>query len=169
MSAVIKTATPFIIEAVLIEALGELDAEPQLVSSELSGTFSQRNTILPGDILTNRSDYNGRQIFRKNGDRYILLHDGDEYAGRVTSKLTDRRYAPVSQFLNALSSAYENSYQRHLEMVAEQERIRLEKERLERIEATRQRAIHNAKQQGYTVKENRNASGQIQLVLTRTV
>jgi len=169
MSAVIKTATPFIIESVLLEALDALEAEPQLVTNELSGALSQRNQVLPGDILTNRSDYNGRQIFRKLGDRWVLMHDGDEYAGRVVSALTDRRYAPVNQFLTTLGSAYERSYQKHLEEVAEQERVRLEQERQERIEATRQLTIKKAKEQGYTVKENLNSSGQIQLVLTRTV
>jgi glycosidase len=151
MSAVIKTTTPFVIEAALFKALETLKSEPQLVSSEVLRCISQRNEIQTGDILTNRSDYNGRQFFRQQGERWVLLHDSDEYSGRVVSQLTDRRYTSVNRFL------------------AEQERIRLEEERRARVENTRQQAIAKAKAQGYSVKESRTASGQIQLVLTRTV
>lgn len=61
MSAVIKTVTPFVIEEVLMEALQTVGAEPQKVTSNEA---VQRNRLQVGDILTNRSDYNGRQLFR---------------------------------------------------------------------------------------------------------
>jgi hypothetical protein len=169
MSAVIKTTTPFVIEAALFKALETLKSEPQLVSSEVLRCISQRNEIQTGDILTNRSDYNGRQFFRQQGERWVLLHDGDEYSGRVVSQLTDRRYTSVNRFLSELSLAYDVAYQQHVKELAEQERIRLEEERRARVENTRQQAIAKAKAQGYSVKESRTASGQIQLVLTRTV
>lgn len=168
MSAVIKTATPFVIEEVLVTALDAVDAEPILVNQALLSEFSQRNRVRVGDILTNRQDYNGRQFFRKVEDRWILMHDRDEYNGKLVSKLVDKHYLPVSRFLTELGKYYDTAYQQYLDELAEQERIRLEEERKQRIEATRQQAIAKAKAQGYSVKESRKG-GQIQLVLTRTV
>jgi hypothetical protein len=129
--------------------------------------LAQRNQIQAGDILINRSDYNGRQFFRKLGDRWSLLHDSDELSARVVSQLGDRRYTPVTRFLTNLSLTYDHAYQRHLENLAGQERVRLENERKARVEATRLQAIAKAKAQGYTIKETSNSKGQIQLVLTR--
>ena len=169
MSAVIKTTTPFIIESVLFKALETVGAEPILVTSGVLQNISQRNQMTLGDILTNRSDYNGRQFFRQQGGRWIFLHDSDEYSTRIVSEITDRRYTPVSRFLSELSLAYDTSYAQHLESLAKQERIRIEEERKARVEATRKQAIEKAKSQGYSVKENRTSLGQIQLVLTRTV
>lgn len=169
MSAVIKTATPFVIESVLFSALEKVEAEPALVTKNEFFGISQRNQVQQGDILTNRSDYNGRQFFRKQGGRWILLHDGDEYRASIISQLVDRRYAPVSRFLEELSIAYDEAYEQHLEQVAENERIRLEQERKDRVQAIRQQAIAKAKAQGYSVKESKTSTGQIQLVLTRTV
>jgi len=169
MSAVIKTTTPFVIEPVLFKALEAVGAEPQRVSSEVLRSISQRNQIQADDILTNRSDYNGRQLFRQQGERWVLLHDSDEHFGSVVSQLSDRRYTPVSRFLSELCLGYEAAYQQHLNELEEQERIRLEEERKARVERTRQQAIARAKSQGYSVKEGRTSTGQVQLVLTRTV
>lgn len=169
MSAVIKTTTPFVIEDVLIQALEDVGAEPQRVTDDMYG-LNQRNRLLVGDILTNRSDYNGSQVFRFEGGRWVLMHDSDEYSSRVTSRLLgDKRYRPVARFLADVGSAYDKAYKRHLEMLAEQERIRLEEERKARVEKIRLQAIDKAKAQGYSVKETRNNKGQIQLVLTRMV
>jgi len=169
MSAVIKTTTPFVIESVLRDALQAIYAEPQLVTHELLAKFSQRNPLVVGDMLTNRSDYNGRQFFRLRRDRWVFVHDSDEHQGRIATANADRRYTPVHQFLTTVSTAYDRCYQTHLEELAEQERILLEEQRKERVEATRQQAIRKAKEQGYSIKEKRRDNGQIQLVLTRTV
>lgn len=169
MSAVIKTATPFLIDKVLMTALDRLGAEPTLVTQNMLNGIQQRNRVLEGDILTNREDYNGRQFFRKNGDNWILLHDRDEYNGKLLTQLADKRYQPVSRFLTDLGKYYEAAYEEHIEMIAEQERVRLEEERKARVEMTRKLAVSKAKEQGYSVKETRNSAGQIQLVLTRTV
>ncbi|MBL4796927.1 MAG: hypothetical protein JKY50_05910 [Oleispira sp.] len=169
MSAVIKTTTPFVIETVLFDALERVGAEPKLVSSAILHGISQRNQVQAGDILTNRSDYNGRQFFRRQGERWVFLHDSDEYSTRIVGGLADRRYTPISRFLSELSLAYDAAYNQHLETLAEQERLRLVEERKARVEATRKQAIEKAKAQGYSVKEGRNTLGQIQLVLTRTV
>ncbi|WGY46236.1 hypothetical protein [Vibrio sp. ABG19] len=168
MSAVIKTTTPFVIEEVLIEALAVVGAEPQKVTSDGLGLL-QRNRLRIGDILTNRSDYNGRQLFRFERDRWVMMHDSDEYAGRTVDRFSVKGYTKVSRFLSDVSSAYESAYAKHLEKLAEQERIRLEEERKARVEKTRQQAIDKARSQGYSVKETTNSKGQIQLVLTRMV
>ena len=168
MSAVIKTTTPFIIQSVLFKALCVVGAEPKILTSDLASGLRQGRAIV-GDILTNRSDYNGIQYFHKQGERWVFLHDSDEYSARIESQLSDRKYTAVSRFLTNLSHAYDIAYQDHVEAVAEQERIRLENERKARVESTRQNAIAKAKAQGYSVKQSETATGQIQLVLTRTV
>lgn len=168
MSAVIQTTTPFIIESVLFKALEAVGAEPKILTSDLANAL-RRGRAIAGDILTNRSDYNGSQFFHKQGERWVFLHDSDEYSARIESQLSDRKYTAVSRFLTDLSHAYNIAYQDHVEAVAEQERIRLENERKARVESTRQNAIAKAKAQGYSVKQSETATGQIQLVLTRTV
>lgn len=173
MSAVIKTSTPFVIESVLFKALVKSGAEPQKITVENQLNLRQNNTILIGDILTNRSDYYGRQVFRRlvqpQGERWVLLHDSSEMHGKIVTQLANRQYASVSRFLSDLSQLYEQGYQEHLAQLAKEDRLRLENERKARVEATRQQAIIKAKAQGYSVKESRTALGQIQLVLTRTV
>ncbi|MCG6212721.1 hypothetical protein K6U56_12170 [Vibrio furnissii] len=169
MSAVIKTATHFVIEDVLITALKEIGAEPTLITQLNIGIHDHRDELKVGDILTNRSDYYGQQHFRLIDDRWVLRHDSSEMNGRITTlSAVHKSYKKVGAFLQAVSKAYENAYQEHLTMLAEQERIRLEEERKQRIETIRQQAIAKAKAQGYSVKESQNG-GQIQLVLTRTV
>ncbi|MCL1120121.1 hypothetical protein [Shewanella seohaensis] len=168
MSAVIKTATPFVIEEVLIEALLAVGAEPKKVTSNEVGLV-QRNRLKVGDILTNRSDYNGRQLFRFERDRWVMMHDSDEYTALTVGRYSEKGYTKVSKFLNDVSGAYESAYGMHLEKLAEQERIRLEEERKARVETTRQQAIAKAKAQGYSVKETTNSKGQILLILTRMV
>ena len=169
MSAVIKTVTPFVIEEVLIEALLVVGAEPVKITPSNLQAVSHRGGLVVGDILTNRSDFYGPQHFRQNGDHWILRHDSSEMNGRVSSMLTGKHYSKVGRFLEEVGSAYESTYAKHLEKLAEQERIRLEEERKARVEATRQQAIAKAKSQGYSVKETTNSKGQIQLVLTRMV
>lgn len=169
MSAVIKTVTPFVIESVLIKALEEVGAEPVLVTKQELEAHSHRGVLKLGDILTNRTDYFGLQHFRKVDDRWILRHDSDELNGRITTlSAVSKGYKKVGDFLQLVGTAYQKAYQEHLEILAEQERIRLEEERKARVEATRKEAIVKAQAQGYSVKEVRKGR-QIQLVLTRTV
>lgn len=157
MSAVIKTVTPFVIESVLFSALEKAGVDPDKITLENQQRVRiQNNKIQLGDIVINRSDHNGRQLFRQLRGRWVLMHDSDEYV-------------PVSRFLAELSLEYELAYQYHLDSLAEEERLRLEEERKTRVEMMRQQAIIKAKAQGYSVKESRTVMGQIQLVLTRTV
>jgi hypothetical protein len=169
MSAVIKTLTPFTSQSLLLEALEEMGAEPQLLDTEaaLRGA-SHRGRLQLGDILTNRRDYYGLQHFRRVGEVFQLRHDSSEMNGTVVSRLQDRKYRSVTDFLGQLEGAYKGAHQRLLQRLAEEERQRLEQERIARVEATRLKAIERAKAQGYSVKEHR-ANGKIQLVLTRTV
>ncbi|WP_275862469.1 hypothetical protein [Vibrio sp. CAU 1672] len=169
MSAVIKTATPFVIKSVLMKALEEVGAEPVLVTEQELRTFSHRGELQLGDILTNRTDYYGPQHFRQANEQWILRHDSSEMNGRVTTlSAASKGYKKVGDFLQLVGNAYQKAYQEHLEILAEQERIRLQEERKARVEATRMAAIEKAKAQGYSVKEVRKGQ-QIQLVLTRTV
>lgn len=169
MSAVIKTATPFVIEEVLMEALTAVGAEPVRIASLNQQAVRHIGGLLVGDILTNRSDYYGPQHFRFDGKRWILRHDSSEMNGRISSMLAEKHYSNVGRFLGEVGSAYEVAYQGYVARIAEQERIRLEEERKARVETTRQQAIAKAKSQGYSVKETTNSKGQIQLVLTRMV
>jgi len=167
MSAVIKTTTPFTIKEVLFSALARLGAEPVLVTAENINTFRQQSNVAIDDIITNRRDYNGLQLFCFNGDVWQLQHDQDEYATRILSA-TQKKYQSVSRFLSELNVAYQGCYLVHLDNIAELERQRIEQERIDRVEATRQQAIAKAKAQGYSVKE-KHIQGKIQLVLTRSV
>lgn len=169
MSAVIKTVTPFVIESVLIKALEEVGAEPVLVTEQKLRTYNSVGGLQLGDILTNRTDYFGPQHFRQVNDQWILRHDSDELNGRVTTlSAASIGYKKVGDFLQIVGNAYQKAYQEHIDILAEQERIRLEEERKGRVEAIRKKAIAKATAQGYSVKEVRNGQ-QIQLVLTRTV
>jgi uncharacterized protein YbaA (DUF1428 family) len=169
MSAVIKTTTPFTIQEVLLEALEAVGAEPETITTESLQVQSHRGGLKVGDILTNRTDYNGPQHFRFEGGRWILRHDSDEMNGIVTAVgAASREYRRVAQFLASVSKEYGAAYQRHLDKLAEQERARVEEARKARVEATRKQVITNAKAQGYSVKEVRNGN-KIQVVLTRTV
>jgi hypothetical protein len=167
MSAVIKTTTPFTIKEVLFSALATLGAEPVSITAENINNFRQQSNVAIGDIITNRRDYNGLQLFCFNGDVWQLQHDQDEYATRIVSA-TQKQYQSVSRFLNELNVAYQSCYKVHIDNIAELERQRIEQERIDRVEATRQQAIAKAKAQGYSVKE-KHIRGKIQLVLTRSV
>jgi len=145
LSAVIKTSTPFTIELVLLNALEVVGAEPVTININNIGNYSQFSTLLEGDIVTNRRDYNGQQLFRFNGDIWQLQH---EYSAEILSSKSTKQYQSVSRFLSTINGAYQNAYQLHLKDMAEKERQRIEQERVERVEKTRQQAIAKAKAQG---------------------
>jgi hypothetical protein len=167
MSAVIKTATPFTIEIVLLSALEQMSTEPIVINDTNIHQYKQRSNIKINDIITNRKDYNGFQLFRFNGDVWQLQHDQDEYQTTIISKIHNK-YKPVTRFISELNVTYQHCYTSHIETLAAKERDRVEQERIARVEATRLQAIKNATKQGYTVKE-KHISGKIQLVLTRSI
>ena len=169
MSAVVRTTTPFVIESVLITALADMGAEPVKLNAENIFRYRHNGSLRVGDILTNRSDYNGRQHFRLENARWVLRHDSEEMNGRVISQSAmTPGYQRVGRFLQGLGEAYQRAYKEHIERLEELEKQRIEEERKAHVEAIRQNAIAKARSQGYQIKENR-ANGKIQLVLTRTV
>ncbi|MCJ8314622.1 MAG: hypothetical protein HRU38_20960 [Saccharospirillaceae bacterium] len=167
MSAVIKTTTPFTISEVLFAALTKLGAEPIIITAENINNFQNRSNVAIDNIITNRKDYNGLQLFRFNGKVWQLQHDQDEYETSIVSAV-NKEYQSVSRFLNELNGIYQVCYQTHLKNLAELERQKIEQARIDRVAATRLQAITEAKAQGYSVKE-KNIRGKIQLVLTRSV
>jgi hypothetical protein len=168
MSAVIKTVTPFTEQLVLIEALEALGAEPVLITNEEQlNRYRHRQLFQIGDIVTNRDDYFGAQHFRREHGSWNLRHDSDQMSGRVVSRIGNRHYAPVVSFLSELEVEYRCAYDLYVERLAEEERQKLERERVARVEATREQAIRKAREQGYSIKETR-IKGKIQLVLTRS-
>ncbi|KPH64278.1 hypothetical protein AMS58_03250 [Pseudoalteromonas porphyrae] len=163
MSAVIKTTTPFVLEALLFQALTKLGYEPQYISVNNMHDFHGRNSVEYGDIVTNRIDYNGHQHFRKQNDRWVLRHDADQYNARI---LGSKQYKKVADFLSELEQEYLTEYKLYLAELAELERKEIEVQRKARVEATREKAIMQAKAQGYSVKE-KHINGKIQLICVR--
>lgn len=137
MSAVIKTITPFIDLECLCEALTSVGC----------GFRIQEN-----HIITDRKDVRlGFQTFQKdNYGKYVLL----------AYSHTDNNQA---DFIRIVEKEYNTIYQTKLE---EAERLRLEQERLAFIEKQRATIIERAKEQGYSIKEEK-VKGKIKLVLIK--
>ena len=170
MSAVIKTVTPFVIEELLLEALEAVGAQPIKVDASNLSEFAHSGGIELGDIITNRSDYYGRQHFRFVDDRWVLRHDSSEMNARVTAKsITSAQYQSVAKFLSQVGEHYSSAHEAYLARLAEEERMRLEAERQALVDAVRQQTIDKGKAQGYSIRETRNSKNEIQLVLTRIV
>lgn len=144
MSAVIKTTTPFIDLECLCKALTEVGCSFQIQGNK---------------VITDRKDVRlGFQSFQKdNYGRYALF----------AYSHTDRNKA---DFIRLIEKQYNVIYQNKLEEVErlrlEEEKIRLEKERQEFIEKQRATIIERAKEQGYSIKEEK-IKGKIKLVLVK--
>lgn len=164
MSAVIKTATPFINKDILLQALKNIGCNFKLQGNE---------------ILTDRNDYYGIQMFSLNNGRYVFLHDSSAENGSPYMNLTrdypwgnikNQQYKSVSEFLKSVENEYQSLYQKKLEeaerLRLEEEIKRLEQERLAFIEKQKSTIIERAKEQGYSIKEE-NVKGKIKLVLVR--
>ena len=148
MSAIVKTATPFLNLEILCQAL-----EEQGVNISLQG-----DTI----VCLNRQDYYGQQKFQLNNGRYALLHDSSRtLRGGIRSN---------QDFLNALEESYNRLWNEQLSRLEaerlEAERQRLEQERIAYVQSQKQRIIEKAQAKGYTVKEVKKAN-KIQLVLIK--
>jgi hypothetical protein len=144
MSAVIKTATPFIDLECLCEALTAIGC----------GFRIQGNKI-----ITDRKDVRlGFQEFQKdNYGRFALF--AYSYA--------DKNQA---EFIRTIEKHYNEIYQNKLaeleRLRLEEEKKRLEQERLAFIEKQRASIVERAKEQGYSIKEE-NVKGKIKLVLVK--
>jgi hypothetical protein len=144
MSAVIKTTTPFIDLVCLCEALTAVGCDFRVQGDK---------------IITNRQDVRlGFQEFRKdNFGRYALF----------AYSHIDRNQA---DFIRLVEKQYNVIYQKKLEeaerLRLEEEKKRLEQERLVFVEKQKTTIIERAKEQGYSIKEE-NVKGKIKLVLVR--
>jgi hypothetical protein len=144
MSAVIKTVTPFIDLECLCKAL-----EAVKCSFHIQGD----------KVITNRQDIRlGFQEFQKdNFGRYALF----AYSNSDKSQ---------ADFIRLVEKQYNVAYQNKLEEIErlrlEDERMRLEQERIAFIDKQKSTIIERAKEQGYSIKEEK-VKGKIKLVLVR--
>lgn len=144
MSAVIKTATPFIDLECLCKALESVGCGFRVEGNK---------------VITNRQDVRlAFQEFQKdNFGRYALF----------AYSHTDRNQA---DFIRLVEKQYNDIYQKKLEELElkrlEEEKKQLEQERLAFIDKQKTTIIERAKEQGYSIKEE-NIKGKIKLVLVR--
>jgi hypothetical protein len=144
MSAVIKTATPFIDLECLCKALEAVGCGFRVEGNK---------------VITNREDLRlGFQEFQKDTfGRYALF--AYSYADKTQA-----------DFIKIVEKQYNVIYQNKLEEIErlrlEEEKKRLEQERLAFIDKQKTTIIERAKEQGYSIKEE-NIKGKVKLVLLR--
>ncbi len=156
MSAVVKTITPFINQTILCEALDELGV---------------KYTIENQNIVTERVDYYGNQKFVLINGRYQFQHDSsanrESYSWR---KLNFKEFKTVTQFLEAVEKQYNSCYQRKMEELErlrlDEERQKIEQERIAFVEKQKKAVLAKAKELGYAVKEE-YVKGKVKLVLVK--
>jgi hypothetical protein len=144
MSARVETLTPIVSKKFLIEALDELQVN-----------FSIRGN----DIVTERIDYYGEQIFLFKNGRYAFLHDSSAnmeiYSFR---KINFKHFNTVHSFLQAVEIAYNNAESRHkeeLRRLEEELRRRQEEERKRQIELERNKALDEIRQEQEFINEEK--------------
>lgn len=165
MSAVVKTHTPFISRELLLEALDALG---------VSYTVSQNQ------IVTDRKDYYGHQIFvySSTSGKYVFQHDSSADVGSRWNPYpwgaSFREWNTVSSFLQAVDTEYNNAYIRLEERIEEEKKIENERRLAEEKERKRQfilkqkqTILDKAKEKGYSVKETVEGN-KVRLVLVRT-
>jgi hypothetical protein len=167
MSAVIKTITPFINQAILLQALNGVNCNYKINGHE---------------ITTERIDYYGNQKFVFLNGRYQFIHDSSANSASYRWRnINVKNYKTVSSFLKAVEKEYNRIYAEklaalekiRLTQLAEQERIRLEEE-MKRIEqeriayvAQQKKAIkQKATEQGYSIQE-KVVNNKIKLILRK--
>ncbi len=167
MSAVVKTVTPFIDKECLLKALDKLDV---------------KYTIKQNEIVTERVDYYSNQKFVYQNGHYKFQHDSSANRQNYPWRnLNVKEWKTVSGFLEVVEKEYNQVYAEKIaelerlrqEALAEQERIRLEKEikRIEEerkafVEKQKQAIIEKAKAKGYSVKEKK-VNNKVKLILVR--
>lgn len=135
MSCLVKTATPFINEEILLEALENCGYQYEIKANEI--------------YIPQLHKYRDTCFKLVNG-KYVLNYD---------SYNTD-----ISSFLQRLELEYGKVYERKLE----EERERLERERLAFIESQKKAITEKAKAKGYRVMEVKK-DNKIQLTLVREI
>ena len=164
MSAVVKTLTPFIDKEILLKALDKLG-----VKYKLNGD----------NIITERRDYYGQQIFIWEDHVYKFRHDSSaelsEYLKRWGHypngwKENWKDWNSVSSFLQAVEKEYNKLYKEKLAELErkrlQEERRRMEEQRKSMIEKQKQQIIEKAREKGYYVKEKK-VGNKIKLILVR--
>jgi len=156
MSAIVKTLTPFIDRELLLNSL-----------DDLSISYSERDM----NIVTERVDYFGNQIFVWDGLSYTFQHDSD--ANMRMSQLTGENIhelSRVSDFLSALDEKYRINYSKKVieleKLRLEEEKKRIEKAQKAYVEKQKKKIIEKAKSKGYKVTEKKKGN-KTQLVLVK--
>jgi hypothetical protein len=153
MSAIVQTLTPFVSKDLLLEALETLGVKYNLSQNR---------------VITDRIDYYGNQSFDFINGKYQFVHDSSAELSRYPWRsINFKEWTKVSDFLKAVEIEYNKSYERLLERLEEEERIREEERKKEYVESQRQSIIQKAKDKGYSIKEIKKENV-IQLVLTKT-
>jgi hypothetical protein len=160
MSSVLRTLTPFLDKALLLQSLDSINCAYSLQNNAICLSAG-------GLFILN----NGRFQFQVSYSSYNHYRD-------IDFKEFKERY---NSFLGPLEKAYNTIYQKKLEELErlrrealaeaerkrlEEERLRLERERQEYVEKQRTSIIAKAKEKGYSVREEK-AKGKIKLVLVR--
>lgn len=165
MSAVVKTHTPFVSRELLLEALDALGV-----------SYTVRND----QIVTDRKDYYGHQIFVYSSEsgKYVFQHDSSADVGSRWNPYpwgaSFRQWKTVSSFLEAVDAEYNSAYIRLEESIEEEKRIENERRLAEEeerkrlfIQKQKQTILEKAKEKGYSVKETKQGNT-VRLVLVRT-
>lgn len=144
MSAVVKTLTPFIDEECLCEALIAIGCKFQIIENKI---ITDKRDLLLG-FQEFRKDNYGKYIF------FAYSHlDRDQVA-----------------FIREVEKQYNIIYQKKLEEIErlqlEEEKKRLEQERLAFIEKQKNAIIERANQEGYYIKQ-KEINGKIKIILSR--
>jgi hypothetical protein len=168
MSSVVKTVTPFINKALLLEALDAVGCAYSVIGNE---------------IVTDRIDARGNQKFVLLNGRYAFMHYSHADSAYSWNQLNVKEINTIGGFLKTVEQQYNAIYQqklvelerRRLEALAETERkrleeeaLRLERERREYVEKQKAAIIAKAKEKGYSVREEQ-VKGKVKLVLVRNI
>jgi hypothetical protein len=156
MSAVVKTITPFIDRELLLKSLEDLAVK-----------YVEKGN----DIVTERTDFYGKQKFVLEGGRYQFQHDSSaEMTDYPWRRLNMKKFKTVTSFLTAVEEKYLHFYEVRMEELErqrkEEELIRIENERKAFVHSQKEAILARAKESGYSVKED-NVKGKIRLVLVR--
>ncbi len=131
MSARVLTLTPFINKEYLIQALKILN-----VNFKLEGE----------DIVTERIDYYGAQIFKKQKNGYSFLHDSSaNWKDYPYRNINFKNFKTVQEFLKAIEKEYLEAERRHkeeLRRLEEELKRKQEEEEKRRKEMLRQEQIN---------------------------
>jgi uncharacterized protein (UPF0335 family) len=144
MSSRVKTRTPFLNKAILLQALDAIGC---------------KYTEQGGEILTQRTDWFGNQRFIFQNGRYFFQHDEGQHGLR---NIESAGHKSVHSFLGAV----EQEYKQVIANMEAAERERIEQERRAYVAKQKEAIIAKAHAQGYDVREE-TVQETVKLVLVR--